>query len=183
MCGNANRARLAAAMTVVLFLAGGCVDRSVSGDQTTYDYAWWVPVVVLLGSLVAFPVGLLIRKRAGRIGIGLMILSPVLAVLVFPAMLLDKVKIDSQHFETHYGFWFAPSKHNVRFADLVEMRLVTYQERTRRGGRRTKQKLLCIHKDAAPQETVHLGDLVRHAAPEIMDRAQARGVAVTSTNQ
>jgi hypothetical protein len=163
--------------------AGGCVDRSVSGDQITYDYSWWVPVTVLLGSLVAFPLGLLLRKRSGRAGVGLMILSPVLAILVFPAMLMDKVKVDSQHFETHYGLWFAPSRHNVRFDDLVEMRLVTYEERTRRGGRRTKQKLVCVHKSAAPQDTVHLGDLVRQAAPEIMDRAQAQGVAVTRVRQ
>ena len=41
---NANRGRLAAASIIILLAATGCVDRDVSGDLTTYDYAWWVPV-------------------------------------------------------------------------------------------------------------------------------------------
>jgi hypothetical protein len=116
-------------------------------------------------------------------GIGLLILSIVLAALVFPAMILDKVRVDAQHFETHYGFWFAPSKHNVRFDDLREMKLVTYEQRTRRGGRRSKQKLVCIHKSAAPQDTVHLGTLVKEAAPEILRRAAESGVTITEEGQ
>src|SRR5215217_4903661 len=175
----AKHARLAAALAFVLFAAGGCVDRDVSGDQVTYDYSWWVPVVVLLGSLVALPTGLLLRKRSGRFGVILMVAAPLLALIVFPAMLLDKVKIDSQHFETRDGFWLVPTKHNVRFDDLAEMRLVSYEVRTRRGGRQTKQKLVCVHKDSAPQDTVQLGNLVRHAAQDILDRAQAHGVTVT----
>jgi len=162
---------------------GGCIDRDVKGDTVSYDYAWWVPVLTLLAALVAFPAGLVLRKRSGRIGWGLMILSPFLAILIFPGMLLDKVKIDSQHFETRYGFWFAPTKANVPFDDLVELRLVTYQERTRRGGRQTKQKFVCIHKSAAPKETVHLGTLVKEAAGDIIERAQAKGVTVTETEE
>ena len=179
----ATRGRLAAASLVLLLCATGCIDRDVSGDQTTYDYAWWVPATLLLVSVVAFPAGLFLRRHSGRMGIGLMILSPILAVLIFPATILDKVKVDSQHFETHYGFWFSPSKHNVRFDDLSEMRLVTYETRTRRGGRRQKQKLVCVHKSPAPQDTVELGTLVKEAAPEILRRAAERGVAITEGGQ
>jgi hypothetical protein len=176
--------RAAASIAVVILLtAGGCVDRTVSGDSTTYDYSWWVPVVTLLSSLVAFPVGLVLRKRSGRMGGGLMVMAPVLAFLVFPMLLLDKVKVDAQHFEDRYGFWFAPSTHNVRFDDLKEMRLVTYQVRTRRGGRSTKQKLVCIHKTAAPQDTIQLGTLVKEAAPEILRRAGEHGVTITEEGQ
>ena len=178
-----NRGLLAAATFAMLFLAGGCVDRTVTGDSTTYDYAWWVPVVVLVSALVAVPAGLMIRRRSGRAGVGLLILGPVLGVVILPAMILDKVKVDSEHFETHYGIWFAPSKHNVRFDDLRELRLVTYEERGRRGRRTTKQKFVCVHKSAAPQDTVHLGTLVKEAAPEILKRAAERGVALTEGGQ
>ena len=182
---NTTRGRLAAVSiaTGILLGAGGCVDTTVSGDATTYDYSWWVPLVTLVSSLVAFPIGLVMRKRSGRIGGGLMVMSPVLAFLVFPMLLLDKVKVDAQHFEDRYGFWFAPSRHNVRFDDLKEIRLVTYQQRTRRGGRTTKQKLVCIHKNAGTQDTVQLGTLVKEAAPEILRRAGERGVTITEEGQ
>jgi hypothetical protein len=177
--------RLAAASVaiVILLAAGGCVDRTASSDATTYDYAWWVPVVTLVSALAAFPIGLVLRNRRGRIGGGLLVLSPVLAFLVFPMLLLDKVKVDAQHFEDRYGLWFMPSSHNVRFDDLREIRLVTYQQRTRRGGRTTRQKLVCIHKSGAPQDTVQLGTLVKEAAPEILRRAGEHGVTVTEETQ
>ena len=174
-----NRGAVAAAAVGLLFAAGGCVDRSVSGETTTYGYAWWVPVAVLLSALVALPAAFLLRRRSGRASVALFILAPVLAVVVFPAMLLDKVKVDAQHFETHYGVWFSPTKHNVRFDDLRELRLVTYEERGRRGRRTKKQKLVCVHKSAAPQDTVHLGTLVKPAAPEILRRAEEHGVRLT----
>jgi hypothetical protein len=139
--------------------------------------------MVLLVSVLAFPVGLLLRKRSGRAGGGLMVLSPLLLVLLFPAMLLDKVKVDANHFETHYGFWMAPSKHDIRFDDLSAIRRVTYQERTRRGGRTTKQKLLCVHKSGAPTDTVHLNTLVKEAAPEILRHAAGHGVRITEESQ
>jgi hypothetical protein len=180
---NRDRGVLAAAAVGMLLLAGGCVDRSVSGDTITYDYSWWVPVVVLLSAAVALPAGLALRGRSRRAGVGLLVLAPVLGIIVFPAMILDKVKVDSDHFETHYGIWFAPSTHNVRFDDLSELRLVTYQERTRRGGRTTKQKFVCVHKSDAPQDTVHLGTLVKQAAPEILKRAAEHGVALTEGGQ
>ena len=180
---HSKRIGMVAAVIGLALFAGGCVDRDVSGDTVTYDYAWWVPVLSLVAALVAFPVGLVLRKRSGRFGWGLMIVAPILAILVFPAMLLDKVKVDSNHFETHYGFWFAPTKHNVRFDDLVELRLVTYQERTRRGGRQTKQKFLCIYNSAAAKDTVQLNTLVKEAAEEIVRRAQAKGVTVTETDE
>ena len=182
---STHRGRAAAASLAVLVLltAGGCVDRTVKGDATTYDYSWWVPVVTLLSALAAFPLGLVLRKRSTRMGGGLLVVSPVLAFLVFPMLLLDKVRVDAQHFEDRYGIWFAPSTHNVRFDDLREIRLVTYQERTRRGGRTTKQKLVCIHKDAAPQDTVQLGTLVKEAAPEILRRAGEHGVTITEEGQ
>jgi hypothetical protein len=182
---NTNRGRLAA-VAIVLLLGlgtGGCVDRSVSGDTTTFDYAWWVPVTTLLSGLILFPAGLVVRKRSGRLGGAMLIFGPVLALLVFPMVLLDKVKVDAQHFEDRYGFWFAPTKHNVRFDDLKEMRLVTYQERGRRGRKTTKQKLVCIHRSAAPQDTVQLGTLVKEAAPEILRRAGEHGVTITEEGQ
>ena len=179
---NATRAGLVISVALLALTAAGCVDRDVNGDQVAYGYSWWVPVVVLLLALVALPLGLLTVRRSARFGWAMFILSPVLGILVFPNMILDGVKVDSDHFEARYGFWFSPSKPNVRFDDLVELRHVTWQERGRRGRKTTKHKLLCIHKGGV-KESVSLGDLLRRAEPDIVARAEAKGVAITSEQQ
>ncbi len=179
---TSTRAGLVLSVALLALTAAGCVDRDVNGDQVTYGYSWWVPVVVLLVALAALPLGLLTLRRSARFAWAMFILSPVLAVVVFPNMILDGVKVDSDHFEARYGFWFAPSQPNVRFDDLLELRHVTWQERGRRGRKRTKHKLLCIYKGGA-KESVSLGDLLKRAEPDIVARAEAKGVPVTSEQQ
>jgi hypothetical protein len=174
-----SRGALVVAVSMLVILGGGCVDRTVKGDEVGYGYSWWVPVVELLGAMAALPQGLVTRRRSSRFGWGLMILAPLLALVVFPAMILDRVKVDSEHFEAHYGFWFAPSRPSVRFDDLRELRHVTYKQRGRRGRVTTKHKLVCFHLDGQ-QETVALGDLLRRAEPDIIERAQAKNVAITA---
>ena len=176
---NSTRAGFVLTASLLALTAAGCVDRDVNGDQVAYGYSWWVPVVVLLVALVALPLGLLTVRRSARFGWAMFILAPVLAVFVFPMMILDYVKVDSDHFEARYGFWVAPSRPNVRFDDLTELRHVTWKERGRRGRMTTKHKLLCVHKGGT-QESVRLGELLKRAEPDIAARAQAKGVAITS---
>src|SRR5688572_6842079 len=111
------------AVVVALGLAaGGCVDRSVKGDEIVYGFSWWVPVITLLGALVLLPVGWLLRNKSSRFGWGMMLISPVLAIVVFPTTLTDKVRVDANHFESADGVWFMSTKHDVKFADLHELR-------------------------------------------------------------
>jgi hypothetical protein len=161
--------------------AGGCVDRNVEGDQVTYAFSWWVWLPVLLAALVAFPLGLVLRRRSGRYGWALLILAPLGLLVLWPALVLDRVKVDSEHFEARYGTWVSPTRHDLRFDDVRQIRLVTYEERARRG-KRTKQKLVCMTRDGKAV-TVQLGDLVKRAAPEILERAEARGVAITEERE
>jgi hypothetical protein len=176
---NVTRGGLVLSVSLLALTAAGCVDRDVSGDQVAYGYSWWVPVVVMLVALGALPLGLLTVRRSARFGWAMFILSPVLAIVVFPNMILDGVKVDSDHFEARYGFWLAPSKPSVRFDELLELRHVTWKERGRRGRVTTKHKLLCIHKGGG-KESVTLGDLLKRAEPDIVARAEAKGVAVTA---
>jgi hypothetical protein len=50
----------------LLVLLSGCYDRSVQGDRSVYSFAWWVGLLVILGGLVAIPLGLVIRRWSGR---------------------------------------------------------------------------------------------------------------------
>ena len=166
------------AVVALALAAGGCVDRSVKGDEIVYGFSWWVPVITLLGALVLLPVGWLLRSKSSRFGWGMMLISPVLAIVVFPTTLTDKVRVDANHFESADGVWFMSTKHDVKFDDLHELRHVTYEERGRRGRKRTKQKFLCIRTGGA-KESVSIGALLQRAEEEIMERARAKGVTVT----
>jgi hypothetical protein len=179
MCGRRRITLLAVGLLALV--AGGCVDRNVDGERVTYAFSWWVWASVLVAALLAFPLGLVLRKRTARGGWTLLVLAPLALLVMWPALVLDRVKIDSEHFEARYGIWVSPSRHSLRFDDLRQMRLVTFEERTRRG-RRTKQKLVCVTKDGRA-ETVQLGDLLKRAAPEILERAEERRVLVTEARE
>src|SRR5688500_16396627 len=148
---NWNRGGWVAACCVLALTAGGCVDRTVKGDETTYGFAWWVPLLTLVGALVLLPLGLLTRKKSSRFGWAMILIAPALALVIFPTTLTDKVKVDSNHFQSADGVWFLSTKHDVKFDDLLELRHVTYEERGRRGRKRTKHRFMCLHKGGATE--------------------------------
>lgn len=166
------------AVVALALAAGGCVDRSVKGDEITYGFSWWVPVITLLGAIVLLPAGWLLRNKSSRFGWAMILIAPVLALVVFPTTLTDKVRVDANHFESADGVWFMSTKHDVKFDDLHELRHVTYEERGRRGRKRTKQKFLCV-RTGGVKENVSIGMLLQRAEEEIMERAKAKGVTVS----
>ena len=100
-----------------------------------------------------------------------------------PSLFLDRV-VDSDHFETRTGFWFAPTKHNVPFDGLGEIRRYAYQTRGRRGRKTTKHKLVCVRDDGAVADTVQLGDLAAGQRPEILGLLlQDRLIRVTTAQE
>ena len=165
------RAVLVAALTVCF--AAGCYERVTRGNESIYRFAWWLGPMIIAGGLVGVPIGLLLRKWSKRLGFVLMGLAPVLLFIVAPAIYSDYVRIDDEHFEARYGFWFAPSVHNLRFGELREVRYVAV-----RGPRgRTNYELRCLNK-TGQLSVVSAGDLVRNTVPEILQRAKLRGVQV-----
>jgi hypothetical protein len=167
------RLRLALAASLLVLLSG-CYEKSVTGDQSVYKFAWWVGLLVILGGLVAVPLGLAIRNWSGRWGFALIVMGPVLLIFFAPVMYLDRVVVDSTHFEVRYGFWFAPTKHNIRFDDVREMRYVA----TRGRKNRIQYELVCAMK-GGDTRTVSAGDLVINAVPEILRRAEEKQIPVT----
>jgi hypothetical protein len=157
---------------------GGCVDRTVKGNNVAeYGFSWWVGTLVVLGGLLAMPLGWVLRRSSRRLMVVGLVLGPVLLLLIGPPMFLDGVTVDDRHFEGRYGVWFSPTRFNVAYADLDHINVVTWQERSRRGGTRTKQRLDCVGK-AGGTTTIQLGDLLKYARNEMLDRAHAAGVRV-----
>jgi hypothetical protein len=151
----------------------GCYERSVEGAASVYSFADWVRVLAIVVGLAGVPAGWLLRRWGDRLGFVLMGLSPILLIIVVPGLFMDRVVVDAEHFEARYGFWFAPSDHRVRFDDLQLMRYVRVEDSRGRGS----YQLECQTRQG-DVVTVHAGDLVSKAVPEILDRARARGVPV-----
>jgi hypothetical protein len=103
----------------------------------------------------------------------LIIMGPFLLIFLAPVMYMDRVVVDEAHFEGRYGFWFAPTKFDIRFDDVREMRYVA----TRDHKNRIKHELLCVMK-GGDTRTVSAGDLVRNAIPEILSRAEEKKIPV-----
>lgn len=161
------------AVLLLCVLAVGCYEHVTRGNVSIYGFAWWLGPCVIVAGIAGIPVGW--RFRQTKWGFVLLILAPVLLVIVAPAMYSDRVLIDDDHFEVRYGFWFSPTVHNLRFADLSDMRYVAVA-----GNRgRTNYELHCRSKTGV-LTVVHAGDLVFNTVPEIMARASAKGVAVAN---
>ena len=106
-----------------------------------------------------------------------MILGPLACLVLAPGMFLDKVTVNPERFTLHTGFWFAPTLHEVRFADLSRVDLIAEEKASRRGTRMSYY-LLC-HRKSGASEKVPVGDLMkRGAAAKILQTAKAQGVPV-----
>jgi hypothetical protein len=149
----------------------GCYEHTTRGNESFYQFASWLGPVIIGAGILAIPIGWLTRKS--KLGFVLMCMGPVLLLFVAPAMYSDRVVIDDDHFEAHYGLWFNPSVRNVRFSDLREIRYVSVQGT--RG--RIKYELHCVNKNGN-EAVVPAGDLIKYTVQEIMTRAKAKGVII-----
>jgi hypothetical protein len=172
----------------------GCYDHVRNGDQSKYQFAWWVGLTLMAGSLVCIPVGWLmynwvdrigdtilgipvgeaLRRWTSRWGIMMMGGGVLVLVLLVPSMYTDRVLVDANHFEGANGLWFYPSLHNLNFQDLHEIRLITQH-----GSRRTSFVLQCKARDGQVTE-LKVGTLLEQAVPEILARAMVKGVAIVA---
>ena len=159
---------------LVLCFLPGCYERVSHGNESVYQFAWWLGPLVIAGGILAFPCGWLLRKWSKKLGTILMILAPLMLIVAAPAIYSDYAIVDDDHFEARYGFWFAPTVHNLRFDDLQEIRYVAVP-----GSRgRTNYELHCISR-TGQQTVVHAGDLIKNTVPEILERARKHGVRVS----
>ncbi|MFO0945846.1 MAG: hypothetical protein U1D30_07870 [Planctomycetota bacterium] len=151
----------------------GCYERVMDGDEAVYKFSLWIPIAVMLGSAIAFPVGWAVRSTSQRFGWGLMIASPVLLFVISPGLFLNRVTVDKDHFTCERGFWFSPAQDDIRFDELSDIRLV---EKSGRRGRKSYE-LHCRKKDGQVT-VVPLGDLIQNAWPEIAERAHERNITL-----
>lgn len=168
-----TKRRVVLAAASLFFCISGCYEQVIKGDEITYQFAWWVPPVIILVCLLALPVGWFFRKS--KVGFVLLFMSPILLFVLVPAVCRDRVQIDDDHFEATYGFWFDPALHNLRFEDLSEIQYIAIS-----GRRGSKSYELHCQTKTGSVTVVHAGTLVGITVPEILKRATAKGVRVVN---
>src|SRR5436309_1321513 len=99
-----------------LFLTG-CVEESVSGDESTFRFARWIPLAAAAAAIAATVGGVFLRS-VSRYGWILLIGGPLFLIVVVPGLFMERVIVDDKHFDLQTGFWFAPTRHVVQFKDL-----------------------------------------------------------------
>ena len=165
-----------------ILLVGGCVETKTTGNTNEYSYKMWAPLTVLLIGLAAAPVGLLMRNSSKRVTwIGL-IAAPVLLIGVMPGLFMNYAKVDDNHFEGRDGIWFAPNKYNIQYSDLQRIDHTIYETRGRRGRKNTKERLEFVLKSGETKK-LEVGGLIEDAGEDILRRAVAHDVKITSTDQ
>jgi hypothetical protein len=170
----ASRLRPALWLGLVLLVvaaSAGCISEKHEGDKITFTNAWWAPLLVMVGSLVAGPVGFFLREWSGRIAIGLMIICP-LGILGGISLYTDYCEVDPNGFKGQMGF-FGTKKFEAQFADIESISL---QERRSRRSRSTY--LVYQTRDGKTRDFAIGNAMTKAAFPHIIKFAEAKGVPI-----
>ena len=155
----------------------GCYQRVQENGSLVFSFQLWVPLLVVLGGLLAIPIGLVQFARGKRLaGIFLAVAGPVAAVAIAPGIFLDRVVVNQEGFYSRHGFWWDPTIHQIRYSELNLVRL-GYETKTGRRGISYSYHFDCFFK-SGKQERVPLGDIMREALPEIAEQFRSHGVPV-----
>lgn len=164
------------AIAACLLLVAGCTQKKVDGDTAIVSYQMWVAPVSILVGLAATIGGIL--GRAGGLRVWLFTaVAAVGTVLFAPFGFFDKVVVDSTHIEARWGFWAFPTKHNIKFDDVVSVSL-TERTSTSRRGRRTNYYLEFSLKTGGKEELSASNTLMQEAADELINQIKLRNIPV-----
>lgn len=163
-------------LTLATLALTGCTTERVEGETTVFTFAWWLPLLILAGGVLAAGIGVLIRQN--RYGWILIIGGPIAAIFFAPSLWSDKVTLDRDHFTQRTGLWFAPRFQEVAFTDISRIDLTAETRRTRRG-RSTSLYMIC-HRKGGEDAKIPINDLMkRGAAARILATAADHGIQIT----
>lgn len=166
---------------VLLFLAG-CVQKAEDGPQSIYKFesggirSFGVLMLAILFCGLTLTYIARQKRQFPLRGLIAVTLSLFVLCLALPSIAEDYVRIDDEHFESSESKVFSARQHDIRFADLdrIEVSVEIIE------GLRDNYKfadLICHFKNGEVVK-VHLGNVQKKAVPEILDKAEARGVQI-----
>src|SRR5438045_2420870 len=169
-----SRSLLFAAVAAASFALAGCVDQSPQGSGTVYTFAWWALALQVVGGLAMIGVGVWQFRSSVWRSVIIIVAGVVIIAFIFPGMLRDRVVVDDDHFERVHGWLGESTTEGMQFAELKSITLVV--ETKQGGGGPTKVYSRLWEKKAGGREQIAMGDLLKAARPQIVEKAQRKGV-------
>ena len=155
----------------------GCVRKETQGDLLVYTFETWVGASVIVVGL-AVTIGAILFRKSGAGAWITAVVAIVLTIVVGPMLLSDYVKLDKEHIETHWGLWFAPSVHNVRFDEVAKVDYTKEVKRGRRGRKNTTYFLVFTKKSGEQEKVAASGELMTAAGDDVIAALTAKGLVV-----
>jgi hypothetical protein len=157
--------------------SAGCYQRTESGQDGVYSAQWWVPVAVAAVSVALGAFGLFRISRGERFrGISIVVVAFILLGVGVPMPILDRVVIGPDKLYLNTGFWFAPTRHDVRLSDVARAAVEVEVRQTRHGPE--NNYILALELKSGQKDRIPVGDLMKQAFPEILERLNQLHVPV-----
>jgi hypothetical protein len=155
---------------------GGCVSESVDGSAHEFGYEIWIPVSVFFGGFIAAGIGWFLRESSSRFGWGLVIVGPLFAIGLAPSLFLDKAVVDNTCFYHRSGIWGLTSVHEIKMADVKQIRYIVEESRGRRGRKVENYFFICEKFDGSNEKFPINNDVAEAAALIFLDKAKERNI-------
>jgi hypothetical protein len=163
---------------IVVLTLSGCVRETTEGETRVFTYETWVPASVLLGGMAAGVAGWFLRSVTNRLGWGLLIAGPILAILFGPSLFMDRASIDSKSLSIRTGIWGMTATHEVNLDKLKQVRLVSEEKTGRRGRKRTEYFMLCELTDGTSAKVPVNNSISEAVAPHFLDLVASRNLPI-----
>lgn len=155
--------------------AAGCVRETPTGTGSAFTFETWIPASLTLAGVVVLAAGVgLLAKRRWKPGLVALAVG-LFGLVLGPNLFFDRAEVDDEHLSLRTGFWFAPTVHEVRFADVASIEGEAQERSTRRGTR--TDFTLVFRRRSGPAERVPLGDLMKRGPMQkALQVAAGRGI-------
>jgi len=179
---SASRAGLLFALVSAI---SGCTHETQDGDTTVFRWDWWVPLLVVLGAIACFFLGLVMSRLSNtlsspaicrllaRFGLASTILGPLVGVILVPTLFNDKVTVNPDGFTVREGFVWSPTVFDARFADLSRIEMLPKEK-----AGKTEYYLVCFKKEGGYEAIPDHALIKRGGAAKIMETARQLGIPV-----
>ena len=128
--------------------------------------------------MVAIPLGLSLRRISGRLGWMALVMGPLAVVLFAPSLLRDRVSLGENGFQVRTGLWGLTSVHEVDFARVQRVRIVSEEKPGYHGIPHTNCYLLCEQKDGTSDKVPITNTVCKAAAPRIFQALKDRRIPI-----
>jgi hypothetical protein len=171
-----KRSILFALLALGFLTLGGCVSESVEGSTHVFTYELWISALLFIGGIAGTVIGWFVRRSSSRFGWGMIVVGPILSLAFAPSIYLDRAVVDDAHFSHRSGIWGLTSVHEVKFADIKQIRYIVEESRGRRGKKVLKYYFVCDKFEGDAEKFPINNDVAEAAAPIILEKAKERNI-------